>query len=148
MAEGITGPPNQYPAGLDFDYSVWTPGTQVDLVNVNWNNDYRDVVKFPSREHLNAYIDSLAPAGIRINKMTYAKPGQDIMLGIPYNRVNRYNYLRASNPLMPIPGDIQKDFYYFILECEYINPTTTRIRVQLDVWQTYVYDVTFGRCYV
>lgn len=148
MAEGIPGPPNEYPAGLAFDYSVWTAGTQVDLVNVNWNNDYRDVVKFGSKALLNTYIDSLAPAGIRITKMTYAKPGQDIMLGIPYNRVNRYNYLRASNPLMPIEGDIQKDFYYFILECEYINPTTTRIRVQLDVWQTYIYDVTFGRCYV
>lgn len=148
MAEGIPGPPNQYPAGLDFDYSVWTAGTQIDLVNVNWNNDYRDVVKFSDKAALNSYIDSLNPAGIRINNMTYAKPGQDIMLGIPYNRVNRYNYLRASNPLMPIPGDIQKDFYYFILECEYVNPSTTRIRVQLDVWQTYVYDVTFGRCYV
>jgi hypothetical protein len=49
---------------------------------------------------------------------------------------------------MPIPNDLQKDFYYFILDCEYINPQTTRLRVQLDVWQTYVYDVTIGNCYV
>lgn len=148
MGTGIIAPPNQYTAGLDFDYSVWTPGTRVDLVNVNWNNDYRDVVRFPNRDALNAYIDGLVTAGIEINNMTYAKPGQDIYLGIPYNRVNRYNYLRASNPLMPINGDIQKDFYYFILECEYVNPTTTRIKVQLDVWQTYVYDVTWGNCYI
>lgn len=148
MGVGIGGGPNVYPAGLDFDYSVWTPGTHVDLVNVNWDNNYRDVVKFADKEALNTYINTKVSAGITVTNMTYAKPGEDIYLGIPYNRVNRYNYLRASNPLMPIPDDIQKDFYYFILECEFVNPTTTRIRVQLDVWQTYVYDATFGNCYV
>lgn len=148
MAEGIKGAPNNYGAGLDFDYSVWTAGTVLNLVNVPWNNDYRDVVRFADRNALNAYIDSIAPSGTKIENMTYAKPGQDIFIGIPYNRVNRYNYLRASNPLMPITDDIQKDFYYFILECEYVNPTTTRIRVQLDLWQTYIYDVQFGNCYV
>jgi len=148
MANGIPGPPNVYGAGLDFDYSVWTAGTSLDLVNVPWNNDYRDVVRFNNRAALNTYIDGLAPAGITIENMMYAKPGQDVFLPIPYNRVNRYNYLRASNPLMPIEGDIQKDFYYFILECEYVNPSTTRLRIQLDVWQTYVYDVQFGNCYV
>jgi hypothetical protein len=148
MGAGIAGPPNVYPAGFDFDYSVWSPGTRVDLVNVNWDNNYRDVVKFANKATLNAFIDGKTSAGITVNNLTYAKPGEDIYLGIPYNRVNRYNYLRASNPLMPIPDDIQKDFYYFILECEFVNPTTTRIRVQLDVWQTYVYDVTFGNCYV
>src|SRR6187551_590172 len=148
MGTGIDGPPNVYTAGSDFDYSVWTAGTQIDLVNVNWNNDYRDVVKFANKESLNTYINSLNPAGIRLTNLTYAKPNQDIFLPIPYNRVNRYNYLRASNPLMPIQNDMQKDFFYFILDCEYINPQTTRIRVQLDVWQTYVYDVTIGNCYV
>jgi hypothetical protein len=148
MGIGIDGPPNIYDAGSAFDYSVWTAGTQLDLVNVNWDNAYRDVVKFAGKEALNHYINSLNSAGIRINNATYAKPGQDVFLPIPYNRVNRYNYIRASNPLMPIPDDMQKDFYYFILDCEYVNPQTTRIRVQLDVWQTYVYDVTIGNCYV
>lgn len=148
MGAGYAGPPNQYPAGLDFDYSVWSPGTRVDLVNVAWDNNYRDVVRFADKDALNSYINNKTSAGITVQNMTYAKPGEDIYLGIPYNRVNRYNYLRASNPLMPIEGDIQKDFYYFILECEFVNPTTTRLRLQLDVFQTYVYDATFGNCYV
>lgn len=148
MGAGIDGPPNVYTAGNDFDYSVWTAGTQIDLVNVNWTNDYQDVVRFDNKDALNSYINSLESAGIRINNATMAKPNQDILLPIPYNRVNRYNYLRASNPLMPIQNDIQKDFYYFILGCEYVNPSTTRLRVQLDVWQTHIYDVTIGNCYV
>lgn len=148
MGVGIYGPPNVYNAGLDFDYSVWTAGTKLDLVNVAWNNDYRDVVKFASKAALNEYINSLQPTGVRIEDTSYAKPGQDVYLPIPYNAVNRYNYLRASNPTQPIPEDLQKDYYYFILECEYIAPNNTRLRLQLDVWQTYVYDVTFGNCYV
>lgn len=148
MGQGIQGPPNTYPAGLDFDYSVWTPGTRIDLINVNWDNNYRDVVRFPDKDSLNNYVNSKASAGITINNLTYAKPGEDVYLGIPYNRVNRYNYLRASNPLMPIEGDIQKDFFYFILDVEYVTPNTTRLRLQLDVWQTYIYDVQIGNCYV
>lgn len=148
MGEGITGPPNIYGAGLDFDYSVWTPGTKIDLVNVPWNNDYRDAVKFTSQNDLTKYIDSLQSAGIRIENLTYAKPNEDVYLSIPYNRANRYNYLRASNPLMPIEGDIQKDYYYFILNSEQVNPTVTKLRLQLDVFQTYIYDANFGNCYV
>lgn len=150
MGTGIDGPPNQYPAGSEFDYSVWTPGTRIDLVNVNWDNTYRDVSTFVhrTREEMTNYINSKVSAGITLDKLSYVKPGEDVYLPIPYNRVNRYNYLRASNPLMPIPGDIQKDYYYFILDCEMVNPTTTKLRLQLDVWQTYIYDVEFGNCYV
>lgn len=148
LAEGIPGPPNQYPAGLDFDYSIWTAGTIVELVNVNWNNDYRDTVKFASKQALKDYITQRATFGIKVDRMTYVKPNEDVTLGMPYNQVNRFNYIRVSNPLTPIPGDIQKDYYYFILDSEYINPTVTRLRLQLDVWQTYVYDIELLSCYV
>lgn len=149
MAEGIYGEPNEYNAGLDFDYSVWTAGTKLDLVNVNWNNDFRDVW-FPDggRTELDAFIDERAETGITLTQLSYVKPGQDVYLPIPYNKINKYNYLRASNPTMPIPEDQQKNYYYFILECEMIAPNNTRLRLQLDTWQTYVYDLTFGNCYV
>lgn len=148
MGTGYNGLPNDYPAGLEFDYSVWTAGTKVDLVNVPFNNDYRDVVRMDSREQFNAYLNGRASSGITIENLTYCKPGEDVFLPIPFNRVSRYNYLRASNPLMPRPGDIQKDFYYFIIGAEYVNPDVTRLRLQLDVWHTYIHDVTFGNCYV
>ena len=34
--------------GLDFDYAVWTPGTQVGLTRVRWDSTYRDIVRFSS----------------------------------------------------------------------------------------------------
>jgi hypothetical protein len=146
----ITDPANtDYNFGYGFDYSVWTAGTQIDLVNVPWNNDYRDVVRFNNKTALDTYIDSLEPAGIRITSVSYVKPNEPVKINIPHNRAIRYNYIRVSNPVQPIPGDdIQKNYYYFILDARYVNPGVTEIVVQLDVWQTYIYDVTIGRCYV
>lgn len=149
MGTGIYGDPNEYEFGLDFDYSVWTPGTKVDLVNVPFNNDYRDVVKFNSRSDLDAYINSRATAGTTVNQLSYVKPNLPIRLDIPFNRAIKFNYLRASNPVQPITGnDVQKNFYYFILDVRYIAPNTIELVLQLDIWQTYIYDVTFGMCYV
>lgn len=148
MGQGIKGNPNTYDFGYDFDYSLWAPGTQIDLVNVPWNNDYRDVVKFENASALDTYINSRTPAGIKIEQLSYVKPNEPVRVDIPHNRAQRYNYLRASNPLQPIPGDVQKNYYYFILDTKYIAPNTTELILQLDVWATFIYNVTIGNSYV
>lgn len=149
MARTIQSPAIEYDFGLDFDYAVWTPGTTIDLVNVPWANDYRDVVKFGSRDLLDAYIDGLRPAGIKVERMSYVKPNEPVRIDIPFNRAIKYNYLRASNPLQPIaPTDEKRNFYYFILDVRYVAPNTTELVLQLDVWQTYIFDVRLGRCWV
>jgi hypothetical protein len=145
---GITNPPNEYSFGLDFNYALWTPGTRVTLANVPWNNDYRDIVKFANKAALNTYITSLETTGVVINNMSYYKPNQPIRIDVPFNVANRFNYLRASNPIQPITGDITKDFYYFITDVRYIAPNTTEVVVQLDVWQTFGFDITFGNSYI
>lgn len=145
----ITDPPLNSDFGYDFNYAVWTEGTRVSLVNVPWNNDYRDVVKFASRSALNAYITSQENADYVIEDIAYAKAGMPIRIDLPFNKVYRFNYLRASNPAQPVPGsDVSRDFYYFITDVRYLAPNTTEIVVQLDVFQTFIYDVTFGNCYI
>lgn len=149
MTNQIKDPPNQYDFGYDFNYAVWTPGTIVSMVNVPWNNDYRDIVRFANRTALNTYINSLSGAGITISGMSYVKPGQAVRINVPFNRAYKYNYLRASNPVQPIPGsDEVRDYYYFITDIRYLAPNTTEVVLQLDVWQTFGYDITFGNCYV
>lgn len=141
--------PNNYDFGLNFNYAVWGKNTYIDLVNVPWNNDYRDIVKFADRAALDAYIDGRKPSGIALDKMSYVKPNEPVNINIPFNRVYRYNYLRAKAPVQPIPGgDVARNYYYFITDVRYVAPNTTQIVVQLDVWQTFGYDVTFGNCYI
>jgi hypothetical protein len=142
------GSPNNYDFGTEFNYELWTPGTVIDMVNVPWNNDYRDVVKFDSPADLDAYIDSLAPVSHRLSEMTYIKPNSSIKIGLPFNVANGFNYVRVTNPVQPIAGDVAKKFYYFITDVKYVNPGNTELTTQLDLFQTYGYQVEFGNCYV
>ena len=154
MVNQITGSPVPVDAGLSFNYANWTAETVLSFVNVPWNNDYRDVVHFPGanaaarRAALNAYIDSRETAVGTIDNSRYAPTNRPIRVAIPFNSAYRFNYLRVHNPLMPIDGDMQRDFYYFIVDVRYITPGTTEIVVQLDVFQTFMYDATLGRCYI
>lgn len=150
MTSAIESPPNNnYDFGLSFNYATWIPGTLVNLLNVSWNNDYRDVVRFADRAALKLYLDDIATAGIKIENVSYLKFGEPIMLDVPFNVAIQFNYLRASNPTQPIDGnDIQRDYFYFITNVEYVAPNTTRLTLQLDIFQTYIYDVTFGNCYI
>lgn len=140
--------PSEKNWGLGFNYSVWTQGTAITLANVPWNSDYRDVVRFDNQAGLNAYINNNAGPVIDITKVSYAKFGRPIRLDTPFHTVQNYNYIRVVNPAQPIAGDSARAFYYFITDVEYVNPNCTHIYVQLDVWQTFGYGVTFGNCYI
>lgn len=136
-------------AGLDFDYSVWTPGTVAQFVNVPWNADYRDVPVFENGKWgLQDFIDSQASTQIRIADMSYARPGHPIRVAVPLGKMMNYNYVRVYNPTQPVPGDEYQNWYYFITDVRHVAPNTTEIHVQLDVMQSFLDRVTIGRSYV
>lgn len=147
--------------GETFNYDVWTPNTQVTLCNVPWNSDYRDVVEFANQATLDAYIAGLPGPKATITKLTLARANAPIRLSLPFNVCYMYNYLRVDNGTSPISAtyvdsagvthtitDVPKVLYYFVMGVNYIAPNTTEIMVQLDVWQTFGYDVNFGNCYI
>ena len=123
--------------GHDFNYAVWTPGTNIQLCNVAWADDYRDVVAFRRDEDLDNYIFDMSPGPyISIERMTYIAPHRGVRVDLPYGAVLNYNYLRVSNPGVA-PGDSARTYYYFIQDARYLAPNTTELVLQLDVWQTY-----------
>lgn len=133
--------------GQDFNYSVWTPNTAVVLANVPWNSDYRDVVRFASQSALDDYIMNHAGPTLVLTGMTYARVGFPVRLNVPFNSAMRFNYMRVTNGAQP-NGDTARSYYYFINDVRYVAPNTTEFDIQLDVWQTFHRDVTFGRAYV
>lgn len=141
--------PNDRDFGLAFDYSVWTANSSVSLHNVPWNNDYRDIVRFADTAALDDYLANQTTPIITVPNTTYLRVGVPIRLSIPFNKAYRYNYLRAFNPAQPTGmGDTARAFYYFITDVQFVNPGVTQFMIQLDVWQTFGYDVTFGNCYI
>lgn len=152
-----TLPASPYTFGDSFSYAAWTPGTSITMCNVPWNSDYRDIAYFPDSAALNAYINSKPTETITIGQLTYARFGDPVRINTPFNIAQQYNYLRVTNTGQPISGpgpgshasgDTSKTFYYFIADVRYINPNTTELVLELDVWQTFHNVVNFGNCYV
>lgn len=137
-----------------FDYSVWTPNTNICLCSVPWDNSYRDVVSFESEEKKRAYFNSLQTSEytIVLDHLVYLKYGEPIRLAIPFSAANRCSYIVVKNQKQPIPDygavNVPDTFYYFINDIRYIAPNCTELIVQLDVWTTYHDRVSYEYCYV
>ena len=137
----------------------WAPNTRLDFANVRWDSEYRDIVQFENPRQLDQYIDSVTISHMTLDNMTHVRPYQPVRVNIPFNVATGANYVRVNNPQQPggykganntgngLYTDRQKNFYYFVLDARYINPNTTELLLQLDVWQTYGHDIRPGWSY-
>lgn len=137
-----------YPYSDDFNYNLWTEDTVATLTNVPWDAAYRDVVRFENRAALDEYIDTDTSYTQDIADMTYAKPNMPVTLPVTINQAMRYNYIRVVNENIPESADIPRSYYYFVTNVEWASPGATRFMLQLDVFQTFAYDVAFGNSYI
>lgn len=154
MSEIYAMPPETR-AGLSFDYSVWSAGTVITMVNVPFDNTYRDIVDWKSYGHTPyAYVKSFNNLHkVEINQMTYLAQGKPIRIPTPFTKANQYNYVMVENPGRPVnnigfEGYTPSVFFYFITSIDYIAPNTTQLTLQLDVWTTYYQRINFGRSYL
>lgn len=160
MAQEFPGlPDNVYEYQNQFDYSVWTPNTEITCATVPWDSSYRDIVRFGSKELRDQYFSEVGQYGYSFNLtgMVYLRYGEPVRVNAPFSMINQCNYLIVRNPIQPVPDTASgfgvptrkpDVFYYFINDVKYIAPNTTQLDVQLDVWQTYYDRLSFGMCYV
>lgn len=160
MAQEFPGlPDNVYEYQNQFDYSVWTPNTEITCATVPWDSSYRDIVRFDSKELRDRYFSEVGQYGYSFNLtgMVYLRYGEPVRVNAPFSMINQCNYLIVRNPIQPVPDTASgfgvptrkpDVFYYFINDVKYIAPNTTQLDVQLDVWQTYYDRLSFGMCYV
>ena len=154
MSEIYSMPPETR-AGLSFDYSVWSAGSVITMVNVPFDNSYRDIVDWKAYGHTPyAYVKSFNNLHkVEINQMTYLAQGKPIRIPTPFTKANQYNYVMVENPGRPVnsvafEGYTPSAFFYFITSIDYIAPNTTQLTLQLDVWTTYYQKINFGRSYL
>lgn len=161
MANQIGDLPTPADFGLSFNYALWTPNTVVTLCTVPWNSDYRDIVGFADHAALDAYLSGVSGPSVGISRLTMARATDPIRLNLPFNACYLFNYIRVSNGTSPITAhytdengiartivDTPKTLYYFVSDVTYLAPNTTQLSIELDVWQTFGFDVTFGNCYI
>lgn len=135
----------------EFDYSRWNENTRVRVVNVIWNSDYQDVVKFDSDADRDAYFDALSDYQeiTLTSKNTRMFPDGSVKLPVPYDVLARYNYLYIDMPIAtsadsPIDyerTDGLKRWYFFINDLQYQAPNTTTVFLTPDVWTNFINDL-------
>lgn len=131
--------------------NTWPVGTEVTLMQVPWDANYRDIVIWDDVQQRNDYLDAqaLRGTGWRSKRFSYCRPNEPISVPVPYSAAYKYNYVVVQNPMQPVEGEEQPlKLCYFILSTDYVAPGTTQLTLQLDVIQTYQFDVCMGSMFV
>lgn len=131
--------------------NTWPVGTEVTLMQVPWDANYRDIVIWDDVQQRNAYLDAqaLSGTGWRSKRFSYCRPNEPINVPVPYSAAYKYNYVVVQNPMQPVEGEEQPlKLCYFILSTDYVAPGTTQLTLQLDVVQTYQFGVCLGNMFV
>lgn len=131
--------------------NTWPVGTEVTLMQVPWDANYRDIVIWDDMQQRNAYLDAqaLSGTGWRSKRFSYCRPNEPISVPVPYSAAYKYNYVVVQNPMQPVDGEEQPlKLCYFILSTDYVAPGTTQLTLQLDVIQTYQFGVRLGNMFV
>lgn len=130
-----------------FDYSRWVPGTKVHMVNVPWNNDYSNVVKFDNDVSRNSWFDSISDDYIvELKSNARMIPDGSIKIPLPYDVAARYDYMYIEIPLATskdsfIENETESGYrrwYFFVNQIIYSAPNTTTVILQLDIWTQFI----------
>lgn len=120
-------------------------GTNIKLLKgIPFSNDYRNTRWFANSTAQNTYfnartlVHSMATANFqRMDDKTFVRCDQSI------DDLFNVNYIRFQNATYD-----SKWFYAFVTKLEYINRNTTYVHFEIDVIQTWMFDLTFKKSYV
>lgn len=128
---------------------AWPVGTELRLLNVPWDESYRDVVAWESAASRDAWFEAQQGETYLSNKFNYLWPNRPIAVPVPYSSAYRYNYVAVTNPAQPVDDEGPvRTYYYFITAVDYLSPQASNLTVQLDVMTTYGPTVELGRAFV
>lgn len=135
----------------DFDYDRYKPIVRAKMCNVPWCGDYGNVVDFEGEERRDAYLDGLTGTTVSLETIVNALPDTAIKVPVPVTSAQLYNYLvldlppitSAAQPIEYAGGARVGRYLYFITGAQQLSPSSTKLFLSLDVWQTHVYGMRF-----
>ena len=136
----------------DFDYSRWNAGTKIKILRVPWLGDYADTVAFSNAAARDAWLDKTAGTVLELSTDMRLLPDGTIKVPAPFDVMAGCTYLVLD--LKPAPGQLpyiayeeataKRRFLFFIADMRYLAPNTTELVLDLDYWQTYIYEMGIG----
>lgn len=125
--------------------SYIAPNSTIRLyANVPLDNSYTNTIWFTSKAEQDAYFHGSADVITTLSNQYYQRATRNsLKVQVPIGSCYRCNYLAFRNDSFE-----NKWFYAFVTDVEYVNNEVTEIFYELDVMQTYRFDVFFNACYV
>ena len=127
---------------------VVVPTSRIILLKNPIEIDYDHELTFASREAQYNYFYNLPK--IECDNATYQRkegvirfPTDPNMVGITYDDLIQYNYCMYQNDKWS-----NKWFYAFIKNVTYDNTGMSYIEIETDVWQTWMFDITFKNSFI
>lgn len=121
--------------------TLYTPNSIIRFCQLPIENDYKDQLKFKTLEEQNNYFDSKILKSI--GSVSFIRNESSIKLSGKFDEMMVYNYCFYQNPNFG-----NKRFYAFITQIEYIAEETVKLYLELDVFQTYQFDLNYNMCFV
>ena len=118
-----------------------TPQGQIYLCKTPLENDYKNQLTFSNATSQLTYFSSKVFK--TLTEYTYIKQDNVIKVGYPIDEIIDCNYLYYQN------GEFSNKYYFcFITKMEYVNENCTRVYFEVDVWQTYQFNIVYNSCFV
>lgn len=119
------------------------PTTNIRLLSgVPLDNSYRNTIAFYTNAQQNSYF--LSKQKYNLGNYSYVRVSNGTArVGINANDLYDCNYMMFNNINFG-----NKWFFAFVTDIEYINNTTSLIHFELDVMQTWFFDITYKECFV
>ena len=112
--------------------------------NVPLDDTYNHTIKFASLSAQQTYFSGSGVVKYTLDKQSYQRVERGKMrVEILSDNLYDCNYLAFQNTSFGT-----KWFYAFITSVEYVNDVTSEITFEIDVMQTYLFDITVGSCFV
>lgn len=121
--------------------AVITPNTDLILLKVPLEINDINQLDFANATAQFNYFNSLPK--VVVEDYTYQRKDNTIRFGGNFDELITYNYCMYRNTEYS-----DKWFYAFIVNMEYINDNMTNISIKTDVWQTYMFDLTYKPCLI
>lgn len=127
---------------------MWiAPNSTIHLLSgINWTPAYTDAVYFTNKTvQLNYMKHKIFRS---FDKQSYQRHSKNVLrILATADTLYECNYLMFQNEKRGgMNGD--KWFYAFILDIEYVNENTTDVYYEIDVIQTWFWDLKLGQCFV
>lgn len=119
--------------------------TSIDLLSgVPWQSDYKHVRYFSSKAEQDSYFNGRTKIKSFENAKVVRTSNQfSMLLTLTPAQANKVSYLRFTN------GNLDgKTYYCFVKGISYEGDNRCRLFIELDFYQTFLFDVSFKNSYI